>query len=317
MKLPSWATSYRPSQVKATQQILEAFDDDIKVVFLEAPTGSGKTLIGEMVRQSRQYRGIYLCSSLSLQHQYMDDFPSAKLLMGRSNYPTLDYQSQYRPGKFGSITCADCTKERVYGVYKCRFCSTVSDCPYEQAKAAAAASNQVCSNTYYFLYEANFVGTLSGRGLVVVDECDTLESILMSFIQVEVTRRQVKEYGLPIPSRKTVESAWVDWAYETRDVLAKLVQQLPEKQWATIPELKRARSLTRLHEDVCRLTNRETGLESGGWVYTGYKDDEVVFKPVRVDRFAQKYLWDKGERFLLMSASIISVLEQADTLGLV
>lgn len=316
MKLPTWATSYRPSQIKATQQILEAFDNEAKVVFLEAPTGSGKTLIGEMVRQSRSYRGVYLCSSLSLQRQYMDDFPSAKLLMGRANYPTLDNQSKYKPGQWGSISCGDCTKEKTQSGWRCRFCNPVSSCPYEVAKAQAAISGQVCTNTYYYLYETNWVGTLAKRQLVVIDECDTLESILMSFIQVHVSKRAIKDWSIPMPDKKTVESSWVQWAEDTKGLLGNWLHKLPDRSFATVAELKRRQSLKRLHEDIKRLTDKDTGIEAGGWVYTGYRDDEILFKPVRIDGFAGKYLWDKAERFLLMSASIISVMEQADTLGL-
>ena len=49
----------------------------------------------------------------------------------------------------------------------------------ERAKFGALISAQTCTNTYYFLNEANYIGRLAGRGIVIIDECDTLESILI------------------------------------------------------------------------------------------------------------------------------------------
>ena len=48
--LPAWATTFRDVQVQAVAEVLEAFEAGAKVVMLDAPTGTGKTLIAEMVR---------------------------------------------------------------------------------------------------------------------------------------------------------------------------------------------------------------------------------------------------------------------------
>lgn len=314
--LPEWAPSLRPPQITATQQVLERFEDGDKVVFLDAPTGTGKTLVADLVRQYLSCRSIYLCSSLSLQHQYMRDFPQSALLMGRSNYPTQGYPHLYG-SSFSSVTCADCTKTKVQGIYKCKWCDPVKDCPYEQAKITAVRSSQVCSNTYYFLYEANHPGTLKGREFVVIDECDTLEQILMSYIQVSFTQRQISLLNLPVPDKKTVESAWIEWSTCCRDILRRQVSELsPPRLISSADEIKLYNRTNRAYEDIRRLTNKSTGLESGGWVYTGYREGSVEFKPVRVDKYANQVLWRHGLRFLLMSATVISTDELADSLGL-
>lgn len=314
--LPSWAPSIRPPQMAAVQNIIHDFTEGSKVVFYDGPTGSGKTLVAELVRQHLNARSIYLCSSLSLQHQYMRDFPKASLLMGRSNYPTRDYPHLYGPS-FTSITCADCTKKKTHGVFTCKWCKVVRECPYEQAKIAAAKSSQVCSNTYYFLYEANNPGTLRGRSLVVIDEADTLESILMSYIQVSFTDRQIQALQLPVPSKKTVETAWSEWANESQARLRDSIKSVGEPtNFSTPDHIKQYNRIERALSAVKRLTNKSTGLESGGWVYTGYRQGHVEFKPIKIDRFAPTVLWQHGLRFLLMSATLISTEELADSLGL-
>jgi len=314
--LPHWAPSIRPHQISAVQNILHDFSEGNKVVFYDGPTGSGKTLVAELVRQSLNARSIYLCSSLSLQYQYMRDFPNAALLMGRSNYQTRDYPHLYG-SSVSSVSCADCTKKKAEGVYTCKWCSVVKECPYEIAKIAAARSPQVCSNTYYFLYEANNPGTLRNRQLVVIDEADTLESILMSYIQVAFTDRQIKTLNLPVPSKKTVEGAWVEWASYSLEIIRDSLKSLGEPtHYSSTDHIKQWTRLERAKAAIKRLTDKQTGLESGGWIYTGYKTGHVEFKPIRVDRFAVQYLWEHGIRFLLMSATLISTEELADSLGL-
>ena len=302
--LPRWVETLRPHQVTAIQSTLESYETGNKVVFMEAPTGSGKTLIAEMVRQYMDCRGIYLCSSLSLQHQYMRDFPKASLLMGRGNYRTKDYPHLFGTS-FSSVSAADCTKKKDDGVFKCKWCDPVSECPYEIAKRGALLSSQVCSNTYYYLYEVNHPGTLRGRQLVVIDECDTLEAILMSFIQVSFSSRQIEFLQLPTPDKKTVQSAWIDWADESLGILESRLKTLPPiSLYSSASEVKMFNRISRAIEDVRRLTG-EQGLSAGGWVYTGYREGDVEFKPVRVSSFAEEYLWRHGVRFLLMSATII------------
>ena len=316
MILPPWAPSLRPNQFTAINDILSQFTSDIKVVFCEAPTGSGKTLIAEMVRQELDCRGIYLCSSISLQQQYMRDFPDAALLMGRSNYPTEDYSDLFGTS-FSSVTCSDCTKKKVDGVLQCRWCSQVSLCPYEIAKRYAAKSAQVCSNTWYYFYECNHPGTKRNRQLVVIDECDGLENILMSYVEVSFSARMVEDLHLPTPKKKTVEDSWYEWAIESNNIISKEIANLREPGFTTsIQDLKRYQRTHRAAEDIKRLCDPEIGISSGGWVYTGYGSGNLQFKPIKVDRYAKEYLWQHGLRFLLMSATIISTQEMADSLGL-
>ena len=319
--LPQWARTLRSHQVDAVQDILSAYISGSDVVFLDAPTGSGKTLIANVVHQSlAPCRTIYLCSSLSLQTQFAKDFPDAAILRGRSNYPTLDFPDRYSPfDSMSSLSCSDCSKSRNDDdEYECSWCSRVWDCPYEVAKRAAIRSDLVCTNTYYWLYEANYVGTTSGRKLVVIDECDTLESILMSFAEFNLSDRRRQEFNLPYPSKKTKEEAWVEWAVECAEIVTDAYvhssQSLPVRP--TLSRIRSHKALTTLQADFKRLVDPTYGLESGGWVYTGYNDNRIIFKPVTVNHYGREYIWKHGVKFLLMSASIISSVELAQSLGL-
>lgn len=52
------------------------------------------------------------------------------------------------------------------------------------------------------------------------------------------------------------------------------------------------------------------------WVYDPGRTDDIVFKPVKVDHIAEQAVWRHAERWLLMSASIISADELAESLGI-
>lgn len=71
LPLPSWVQSLREHQVTAVREIVEAFED-VDVVFLDAPVGAGKTLIGELVRHEMNVdKGLYVCTDKALQDQFL------------------------------------------------------------------------------------------------------------------------------------------------------------------------------------------------------------------------------------------------------
>src|SRR5215469_12513074 len=107
LQLPQWTDEFYPEQITALQDILAVYQKRT-VAVVDAPTGAGKTLIAELVRQSLNVRALYLCSSISLQEQFLKDFPHAALLKGRANYPTADH-----PSKFPTqLNASDCQKVR-------------------------------------------------------------------------------------------------------------------------------------------------------------------------------------------------------------
>ena len=94
-QLPEWVESFRPDQLVATSKIESMFQGGARVVFLDAPTGNGKTLVADMVRRRLNTKAAYLCTTKTLQHQFVRDFPYSHLIQGRDNYPTADM-----PGRF-------------------------------------------------------------------------------------------------------------------------------------------------------------------------------------------------------------------------
>lgn len=284
--LPGWVEKVRPWQAEAVHQIMTAYRRGVDLVVLDAPTGSGKTLIAEMVRQLIDpVTGSYVCSSLTLQDQYTRDFPKADVVKGRSNYPTD------QPG----VDAGDCA-----GV-GCQLCvGGLKTCSYQKAKEAARESSQAVLNTAFQLYQSNYGGEFKGRDLIVWDECDELEGQLMGFVQVVISRRNAEFVGKQLPKKgvrySTIQRWLEDW-----------VKRAKTKHKAKPKEERAFRGLVRNVEGMLKD-------DEGEWVRQN-QHNALVMKPVKVSMFGKQRLWDKGNKHLLMSATVISPSQLLDDLG--
>ena len=301
---------------------------------------SGKSLIGTMVPQVLETRAAYLCSTKSLQRQLVNDFPDAALIMGRSNFPTAD-----EPERFGDpvrpLDASDCTKERVkvpacgacpdVGTQEtkekqphCQWCHPSPDhCPYEIAKGTALRNDLIIANVNYFLSECNGPARLCGgigpnghavgphgRGLVVTDEVDTAEDTLLGHAEVYISARKARRWGLRPPDRKTVAERWPVWVSGyALEHLERVRAKIPRRD-ADVKALRERKSLTATIKGL-----RAIDFSTDNWVYQG-SDADIRFKPVRVDGLAEGLLWRHGRRHLLMSGTVISPQNLAETLGI-
>lgn len=310
LDLPQWVEDHYPEQVFAIGEIMQAYDDGVEVVVLDAPTGCGKTLIAETVRQLLNVRGLYVCNSKSLQDQFVADFPYARVLKGRNNYPTM--KEELFSGPLG-ISCADCSKQGHGDEASCRWCDVIHDCPYERAKAEALNSQVAVLNTRYFLTEVNGPGRFGRRDFVVADEADTLERELMGYVEFDIGASRIRRYGLGEPKYITKEDAWLEWVVQARAKMAKVVveNRLFDDPQSEVEGIREWLTQKRVKDG---LRDLEVGLRTGNMVYTG-KSGRVSFKPVTVSSLAGDLLWKHSSRWLLMSASIISAEQRLEDLG--
>lgn len=308
--LPAWFSTLRDHQRIAVREILTAYEEGAECVVLDAPTGSGKTLIGETVRRLvGGTNGVgrwstYICSSKALQDQFLRDYPYARVLKGRSNYATQLYPERFL--NKDPLTCGDCTKSPGSDG-SCLWCDDVSRCPYVEAKSAALSGDLAVLNTSYFLSECNGPGRFSRGGLVIADESDCLESELMGHVEVRISERRLKQYGLGVPRYVTKEESWREWAEDAQ----KAVANSPRRHGQDVASFRENKRRDILLGKL-RLLNKE--LPAGNWVYTGDRTS-VAFKPVTVSALGQEKLWQHGDKWLLMSATVISADEMLESLG--
>jgi ATP-dependent DNA helicase DinG len=315
-KLPDWVETIRPHQWDAVQEAVDGFRSGCEAVFIDAPTGSGKTLIGRMVSAILNTKSLYICSDKSLQDQFVRDFPSA-VLKGRANYEPVGWE--------GEVNCGDCTLTS-FEDDDCSWCEDARGCPYNVAKFSAMRHELAVLNTAYFMAEANTQGKSAfgqgRRGLVIVDECDVMERELMGYVEAAIGDRRAKELGIGKPEFVTKDDSVKEWvsgvvmpkigvALEAAEDACADMDDIPPRTKVRL--IRKRNGLSRLHDSFKYV---ETGLGDGGWVFDGYKTGGAVFKPVRVNAYGKDVLWGHAPQWLMMSATIISADELADSLGL-
>ncbi len=301
--LPGWVEGFRSTQLDAVDEILEQFEQH-DIVFLDAPTGAGKTLIGEMVRRRVGGRSLYVCHGLGLQDQFARDFPYANVLKGKANYPT-----QNEP--FPQVTCADCTKTR--DGEGCRWCDQPLECAYRMARGKALAGNLAVTNTAYMLAEISGQHSgLAGRDLVIIDEADTLEGILMGAVEFRVSSGMARRLRVDIPGKAVHKPTIVKWI---RGEFTRAVDD--QRKRIKGQGLDQMRERARLNNMLERARVAAEHIEGGLWT-RDYRSGQLdlVLKPVKVDEFGPGRIWRHGNKWLLMSATIISPDEMADSLGI-
>jgi len=260
---------------------------------------TGKSLIAMMAGKMMANKVNYVCSGKSLQHQQVEDFPEAEMLMGRSNY-TCDFDD--------SLTAATCTTK--CDDYKERRIN----CAYYDQKAALIAAKYRILNTHYYLNEVNFAGQLSKQKVVIIDEADTLDNIFINFVGLSVSKGQSKKLNIGYPEKVTKLESWIEWA---GDALEKLELY---KQWkeddddcltAEEAEVEKIK-ITRLKKNIQQFIS----LVQDDWIYSsgaGFSE----FKPVWITpEVAEKFLWSHAQKFVLMSATLPPKAVFAETLGL-
>jgi Rad3-related DNA helicase len=136
--------AWRPVQVYALAELAERREP---VIMLNAPMGTGKSLLAAAWARMSGRQLTYCCVTKDLQAQWLEAYPGqAAVLMGRDNYPTLD-----APHLFPDLTCDDCRLRRG----TCPYCHDASACPYRAARDAAEASDLAALNVAYWLRSCN------------------------------------------------------------------------------------------------------------------------------------------------------------------
>lgn len=304
-QLPDWevfdSDHFNEVELPIINECVEHFRAGNKLVMLQAPTGVGKSVCGECIRQRLDVTGTYTCSTLSLQTQFMRDFGWAHKVQGRRNYLPLDGGvGKWQP------TCADCDADHVSKL--CSYCSPIDACPYTVAKYTAADAD-LCNGNYAYLlneWKAGDRSLFTKRELLIADEACGLEQELLRHITVTISPRYQKLLHLNAPRYKTKNDSWQEWLdYAIPHIYSRLAQ-LPN---STLPDKRLRKAVGNLHT---RLTEISGNLD--GWLYT-YEQGAISFKPVVVNHLANESFWQHTDRTLAMSATIISPVEWVTSLG--
>lgn len=178
---------YREYQEETILKIVKAYFNSTKYVILEAPTGSGKSLIAYTAAKTihilsdikNSVRGPYAlvaAKTRSLQKQYVNSFSDVPLIWSGSNY-----ECALEPNEpdyyWGSGTCAG------------KKCPAYNECEYIQNLTDFMNSTVGITNYAYYLNAEHIRSHLS-----IIDECHNLEESLCSWMTVEISSKFLERY---------------------------------------------------------------------------------------------------------------------------
>lgn len=307
LHLPDWLDydRFQNFQAPVIEEIVGHYSDGKQLVVLDMPTGGGKTVVAESVRQLLSVRGLFVCTTNSLVDQVLRDFPYARTVKGRRHYIPTDAEED----PFGNMpTCEDCDRREDV----CTYCSCVDLCPYTCARDDTLDADLGITNTAYFIGECSSPRSkFTGQSFVIADECDRLEEELMRAITVSISPRMQRLLELNSPRHKTVEDSWPEWFEYAIPIIERRRSVLPNR---SLPDKRRYAAITRLLANMKKVSGE---IGEGNWVYQGYdrNPSRIEFKPVRVDSIATDALWKHSRKWLCMSATVISPEQFVESLG--
>jgi len=326
----------RGYQTRTMNLIMEAFSEGYRYVFLQAPTGFGKSAVA--VALSRMYGPAYiLVSTKSLQRQYVREKAFKTIeVKGRNNFPCLRnprWACDRGDCRLG-LACSHLPErgEPVKKEFFRRLAKSVKGflwirkgrriCSYWEQKCDGMNHRYPVLNYDYFIHEMNFAGDLGRRELVVCDEAHNLEGCLMRFINFSISDMDLRLINCRIPEKKRDMGSWIEEISEWQRLF--ILEFEASKESSRHATGERARNyiekLDDLENKIDKLgfLSQELGEDPGNWTVT-YEHIKagrrVTFKPVFVRKWAGN-IFNHGRRFLLQSATIIDPDSIAGSLGL-
>ena len=147
---------WRKGQKEAISSIIETyFEQKYDTVILDAPVGSGKSIIAmcsAWILNQQGKKGYILASEISLQEQYEKDFKKFNLnwgsIKGLDNYICIDNEEKNSQG-----TC------RIRNI-RPQSMDCYSECPYYSARDFAKRSQTSLLNYAYWLVHQNYVNAV-------------------------------------------------------------------------------------------------------------------------------------------------------------
>jgi len=249
----------REKQKSALADIESAIKSGYRQIFLEAPTGFGKTPVA--IALARYLGSSHICTATKdLQTQYRRDFPFVVEVKGRGNFPCivkedmgLDESCDYGPcvkddgydcayktrmmdykiegeGTIREIVKLDPFAERKY-IRDLQSKSKIVElewrpCHYFHQKWIGAKSSHTVYNYRYFLSDLFYAGSTQKRNLLILDEAHQLESEVGDFKSFTIRRNMLPFLKMQMPDNKIEEiETWIDFCIELKEKMFEFAER--------------------------------------------------------------------------------------------
>jgi len=311
------APSFRGAQERALADIRDAFAAGNDVVLVRAPTGSGKSLLARAIMGASatvdetapsEATGAYYTTP---QVSQIDDVEADDLLddlaviRGKSNYDCI------LPGEHDTpVNRAPCVRQQGFD------CSVKHRCPYFSDRAIASGNRYAAMTLAYFMRTAGSE-VFRKRDAVVIDEAHGLAEWAEMYATIELSPDRVPVWDdVSVPDVEADAGPEEDALDRTARFVASLrdVAKRAKDELTGRPELDR--------EEVARRDRLQELISELGWFLEDYRDPEspttwvvdqpdgegsaLAIKPLDPARYLRHTVWDRGNKFALLSATILS-----------
>ena len=359
----------RPYQ-KEVMDSIEKNWDNFNYFLIEAPTGFGKSpvtyAVAKWLFEQKHKFTHFIVSDIYLQNQYLRDFSDIRLIKGRNNYTcsvmkrnvtSLYEDKEIDEGEYPTCGDAPCVRNMTYRCpYKPHRISKDNpdengdDTPYDEygvkldwrgveepfckywrVKDEAIHTPLTIHNYHYFLNEMLFSHSFSQRELGVFDEAHTIESMLMAFIEMNITKwalnritRFLEISDINIPENLQTIGEWQRWlqrVYENINEKAGIfgTEEGMEAEQVDASQIK-TKMLTDNFLEKLDILIRNMEQNPDNWVWNANKDNgygnSIHFKPVKIAEFAKMNLFKHTNKHILMSATILDPDKLKNYLGI-
>ena len=307
------APEFRAQQKQALREIRSAFESDNDVVLVRAPTGSGKSLLARAIMgcarskqtaEPAQATGAYYTTP---QVSQLDDVAADSLLddlniiRGKNNYTCL------LPGEHDTpVDQAPCARESGFD------CSVKHRCPYFSDRSIAAAQPHAAMTLAYFMQTAGS-DVFGKRDVVVIDEAHGLAEWAEMYATIELSPDRVPvwdEVGVPgVAAADDPLDRTVRFAETLAGVCSRAKDELTAQPELSAEEVARRDRLGELISECNWFVDDYRDPESPTtWVVDqpGGEETAITIKPLDPARYLQHTVWDRGDTFALLSATILN-----------
>lgn len=298
---------YLPIQNEVIDFVAESFGDDIPVVGVASPTGSGKSLSAVSIARALGLRTVISTVFKGLQQQYLDDFKPYGMvdIRGRNNYQCA---------QFDHLTChggssVGCLYTKGKG------------CSYEVEKSIAKEANLLTTNLTYWMNvndKANGLERTEKESdefgenpieLLIIDECHQAPQALAEYISCRLFEHDAKRFGGA--GTYPMNESLIEWSQWARVNLPILNEDIKSAQVELIVLGKKVtkRHIDELHrlQALAGTLNKLMFMSGGDWVVemeVGTKYGRAwKFDCIWPGKFAKQYLFCNVPRVLAMSAT--------------
>jgi len=338
--ISQFPADFTPSklQVDLINKIDKAFNSGKKFVICCAPTGSGKSFVAktlantsnapsenftQLIRSYDAYKmdfdGNYsyeqeckeepasgtfaLTITKSLQDQYQELFVNTDTLKGKTNY-ICDVDKNY------DVELAPCT-----------FAPTLRDscwienrCPYYNARNDAMLSQFAVLNYKMFL---SLPGHIKRKNFLICDEASELEDELIRQFSAEINYERLIQYSIQhevlVTDNRDRAFGWI----------TNLIESCSEELNAFLSKASKKQNLISQTEKIkyqfLKNMHRSLTIISSHWHECEFVIDvsakRVILTPLHANTMS-KYIFNHGEKIVLMSATIIDHKHFAKSLGI-